>query len=106
MLANSIGANYGIAEVRLHWFPLVRNYFTELLLNPRYSDHDLAKAEKLLLETLDETKSSGFHRSAIAALSLRGQLELEKQNVDKAVEYSVQAVEYFKKGGKYAGAAG
>ena len=78
---------------------LVRNYYTELLMNPDYSEHDFEKAEELLLETLQETKSSGFQRSAIVAISLRGQLELRKQNVEKALEYSAQAVQYLKEVG-------
>ena len=78
---------------------LVRNYYTELLMNPDYGDHDFKTAEELLVETLQETKSSGFHRSAIAALSLRGQLALRKQNLDKALEYSARAVQYLKEMG-------
>jgi tetratricopeptide (TPR) repeat protein len=93
----------GWGETQATWavalVSLVRNYYTELLMNPHYRDYDVEKAEKLLLETLDETKSSGFHRSAIAALSLRGQLELTKHNIDKSVEYSVQAVQYLKEVG-------
>jgi hypothetical protein len=79
--------------------PIVRNYFSELMMHPENAQRDPSVAQKFISETLKETESSGFHRSAIWALSMRGQLELFNQNLDDAFKYSTRAVDYLKKVG-------
>ncbi len=79
--------------------PLVRNYYAELLMHPDYSGRNLGEAERLLIETVNESKQTGTHRSAIAALSLLSQLFLLQGRVEGAVDYSTQALEYLEKMG-------
>ena len=76
---------------------LVRNYYAELLMHPKYQSQDLDLAEQQLSETIKETRISGFHRSGIWAESQMGQLELMKQNHTRALEYSTRAVQYLDK---------
>jgi tetratricopeptide (TPR) repeat protein len=78
---------------------LVRNYYAELLIHPEYSARDLDTAEQLLLKTIADTAVSGFHRSGIWAQSQMGQLELQKQNIERAINHSLGAVDYLKKVG-------
>jgi len=78
---------------------IVRNYFSELMMHPDNPKRDLSQAQKFISETLKETKSSGFHRSAIWAFSMQGQLELFNQNPDEAHKHSTRAVDYLKKVG-------
>ena len=75
---------------------LVRNYYVELLLNPEYRrddrDRALEEADSALTASLDESRSAGFHRTAIGALSLRAVLELARDDAAAAVEASGEAV--------------
>jgi tetratricopeptide (TPR) repeat protein len=72
--------------------PLVRNYYSELLMHPRYRHRDPRTAELLLAETVRECARTGFQRSAIAALSLAAKLALTQGRVAAAVELSGQAM--------------
>ena len=82
----------------LTWqIPLVRNYYVELLMRPDYKGRDLTEAERQLTINLEETKASGFHRSAVAALSMRSLIALVQNQIDTAVDYSTQAVTYLQK---------
>lgn len=91
----------GWEETQATWHvsmvPLVRNYYAELLMHPDYPERNLDAAQRLLATTVDEAQAAGFHRSAIAALSLEGKLALEEgRNVD-GVDYSTQAVQYLER---------
>jgi tetratricopeptide (TPR) repeat protein len=79
--------------------PLVRNYYSELLMHPRYRHHDPQAAELLLAETVKECAHTGFQRSAIAALSLAARLALAQGEVAGAVELSGRAVAHLEKVG-------
>lgn len=79
--------------------PLVRNYYAELLMHPRYQGQDLQEAERLLRISVQEAKQTGGHRSAIAALSLYGQLWLYRGQIEAAVNCSTRALNYLKKMG-------
>ena len=68
-------------------------------MHPDNPKRDLSQAQKFISETLKETESSGFHRSAIWAFSMQGQLELFNQNPDEAHKHSTRAVDYLKKVG-------
>jgi tetratricopeptide (TPR) repeat protein len=93
----------GWEQTQATWYvamvPLVRNYYAELLMHPDYSGRNWGEAERLLIETVNESKQTGAHRSAIAALSLLSQLFLLQGRVEGAVDYSTQALEYLKKMG-------
>jgi tetratricopeptide (TPR) repeat protein len=93
----------GWEETQATWntdlVPLVRNYYAELLMHPKYKSRNFATAKQLLDTTLEETQLSGFHRSAIAALSLQSQLALMQDYTDMALAYSTQAVEYLERMG-------
>ncbi len=93
----------GWEETQKTWFvalvPLVRNYYAELLMNTDYKDYDLAEADRLFGATIEECKTSHFHRSTVAALSLRGRLALMQEHVDAALGYSTEAVGYLEKHG-------
>jgi tetratricopeptide (TPR) repeat protein len=95
----------GWQETEASWFvaivPLVRNYYAELLMHPSYKDRDLTEADHLLGTTIEECKVSGFHRSAISALSSRGQLALMQKNIGAAVTFSTEAVEFLTRLGEY-----
>ncbi len=75
---------------------LVRNYYAELLLHPQYRPGDrgeaLEEADAALTASLEDSRSAGFHRTAIGALALRAQLELVRDDVAAAVEASSEAV--------------
>jgi len=79
--------------------PLVRNYYAELLMHPANKARNLETAKQLLNTTWEETQISGYHRSAIAALSLQSSLALMQNSIDTAVDYSTQAVEYLQRVG-------
>ncbi len=93
----------GWQETQATWnislVPLVRNYYAELLMHPHTRARDLVLAKHLLDTTLEETQVTGFHRSAIAALSLHSQLALLQGQVETAVGYSTQAVDYLQRVG-------
>jgi tetratricopeptide (TPR) repeat protein len=79
--------------------PLVRNYYAELLMHSDNGARDLAEAGRQLEANLNETSNTGFHRSEIAALSLRGQLALMQGKLDDAVKYSGNAIDELEKRG-------
>jgi len=79
--------------------PLIKNYYAELLMQPGCSGYNLMEADRVLAANFDESKSSGYHRSAVAALSLRSLVALGQDLPETAVNYSTQAVEYLKKMG-------
>lgn len=77
--------------------PIVRNYYVELLMHPEYKGRDLAESDRLLRTTLAEIQVSGFHRSAIAALSIRSRLALMQDQIEAALDDSTQAVTYLER---------
>lgn len=79
--------------------PIVRNYYSELLMHPRYRHRDPRTAELLLSETVQECARTGFQRSAIAALSLAAKLALTQGRVADAVELSGQAMAHLERVG-------
>jgi tetratricopeptide (TPR) repeat protein len=93
----------GWEQAQATWYvpmvPLVRNYYAELLMNRNYSGRSLQDAERLLLETVQQSETAGSYRSLIAALSLLGQLALLQDRTDAALEYSGRAMEYLVKMG-------
>jgi predicted ATPase len=93
----------GWQETQATWnldlISLVRNYYAELLMHPDNQTHDFVMAKQLLQETLEETKVTGFHRSAIAALSLLSRLELQQGLIESALDYSTQAINYLQRVG-------
>lgn len=93
----------GWEETQATWnvavVPLVRNYYAELLMHPNYRARNFAKAKQLLDITLEESRTTDFHRSAIAALSLHSQLALTQGLIDTALSYSTQAVGYLERMG-------
>jgi len=87
-------------RTQLKWqTPLVRNYYVELLINPKYQGFNLSEADFQLAITIEETQRSGYHRSAIMALSLRSLVALMDKRFGAALVYSSQAVSYFQKMG-------
>jgi predicted ATPase len=74
--------------------PLIKNYYAELLMHARYSGHDLGEAERLLAANAEEARDSGYLRSSITALSLRSLVALQKNQIDDAVQYSTQAINF------------
>ena len=72
--------------------PLVRNYRADLLLHPHFAGRDVAAAERLLAETVDECRQTGFVRSEVAALSLLGAAAQERGELDEAQARSAEAV--------------
>jgi tetratricopeptide (TPR) repeat protein len=68
-------------------------------MNPKYSEWNLKEAERLLLETVQQSEQSGSYRTLIAALSLLGQLALLQDRADAALGYSGRAMEYLEKMG-------
>jgi predicted ATPase len=79
--------------------PLVKNYYAELLMNSAYPDRNLMEADRLLAANVEEARASGYHRSSIAALSLRCLVALANDQIEAAVGYSSQAVDYLEKMG-------
>lgn len=73
--------------------PLIRNFYCELQMHPRYEHRDLAQAHKLLHTTVTEANKSGFVRTRIAALSLLGKLALTRYQVGLAVQHISEAVQ-------------
>jgi tetratricopeptide (TPR) repeat protein len=78
---------------------LVRNYYAELLMNPKYQGFNLSEADLQLAITIEETQRSGYHRSAIMALSLRSLVSLIDKKFEDAFTYSSQAVSYLRRMG-------
>lgn len=78
---------------------IVRNYYGELLIHPKYSKANLQEAENLLLTNLGECQLSNMHRSTIVTLSLLSRLASAKKNFADAISYGNQAIEMFKKYG-------
>lgn len=79
--------------------PLARNYYSELLMHPDYKGRNLDEAVQQLDLNIAETQQSKFHRSLVAALSLRGIAALAQQQLDVALDYSTQAVAYLQRMG-------
>jgi tetratricopeptide (TPR) repeat protein len=77
--------------------PLVGNYYAELLMHPDYKERNPGIAQELLTTTVKEAQAAGFHRSAIAALSLLGRLALDQSLIEDALKYSTQAVQYLER---------
>jgi tetratricopeptide (TPR) repeat protein len=87
-------------RTQLKWqTALVRNYYAELLMNPKYQGFNLSEADLQLAITIEETQRSGYHRSAIMALSLRSLAALMDKKFEAAFTYSSQAVSYLQKMG-------
>jgi len=85
------------ATYNLDLISLVRNYYAEYLMHPHARERDLGAAAQYLQLNLEETRAVGIHRSAIMALSLLGQLSLMQHHIDRALSYSIEAVEYLEK---------
>jgi len=79
--------------------PLVKNYYAELLMHPDYSGRDLVHADDLLAGNIEESIAAGYHRSAVAGLSLRGLVALANNQLENAADYSTRAVTYLQKMG-------
>ncbi len=92
----------GWQQTQATWYlavvPLVRNY-SELLMNNKYPGHNWQDAERLLIETVQESERSGSARTLIAALSMLGRLALLQDHTEKALEHSTQAIEHLKQMG-------
>jgi predicted ATPase len=93
----------GWQETQVAWnsdlISLVRNYYAELLMYLDKKTHNAVTVQQLLNTTLEEVRVSGFHRSAIAALSQRSQLALLQGLSEEALVYSTWAVEYLERMG-------
>jgi hypothetical protein len=79
--------------------PLVKNYYAELLMYPAYAGRDLVQADALLAGNIEESIAAGYHRSAVAGLSLRALLALTNDHLENAVDYSSRAVTLLQKMG-------
>ena len=93
----------GWQQTQATWYlavvPLVRNYYAELLMNKQYPHHSWQDAERLLIETVQESERSGSSRTLIAALSLLGRLALLQDRADMALEHSTRAIGHLKQMG-------
>jgi tetratricopeptide (TPR) repeat protein len=93
----------GWQQTQATWYlamaSLVRNYYAELLMNKEYPQHNWQDAERLLMETVQESERSGSPRTLIAALSLLARLALLQDSADRAVEQSTRAIEHLKQMG-------
>lgn len=93
----------GLKETEDIWqvdiVPVIRNYYTELLMHSGYKGYNLDKAEQCLKITVKEVKTTKFYRSLIVALSLWGKLALIQEDIDSALKHSTEAVNYLEKMG-------
>jgi tetratricopeptide (TPR) repeat protein len=93
----------GWAETQRVWMvavvPLIRNYYTELLIQPHYHGQDLSRAEDYLKTTISEAERSKFHRNKIIALWLWGNLDLIRRDIRSALNHSTEAVRYLEEMG-------
>ena len=86
---------------------LAGTYYVEwLLARPGRSAADLDEADALLESTIRESEEGGWHRSAIAALSLRARAALLREPrtpdlLERAVAWSTEAAEYLERKGGY-----
>lgn len=71
---------------------LVRNYYGEFLMHPQNARRDVARAEQILRENLEETRATSIHRSTIQSLTLLGRLMLDIDDREKAFAFSQEAV--------------
>jgi len=79
--------------------PLVRNYFAELLMHPKYLVQNLDAAESQLKESISDTRSTQMHRSIVQSLTLYSKLEIRRGNSEKGLALSQQAVDYIERMG-------
>jgi tetratricopeptide (TPR) repeat protein len=73
--------------------PLIRNYYSELLLHPAYPLRDMEAAEGLLHETIADVSASGFIRSEVMAKVLLSRMHLDQGAPGSAVTYSKEAAD-------------
>jgi tetratricopeptide (TPR) repeat protein len=86
--------------LELSWLvTLVGNYHTELLMHEQFSARDLDAAATEAEMVAEIARTAGWHRSVVTALSLRGRIALAQGQIETAVRFSQEAVDYLRQWG-------
>jgi tetratricopeptide (TPR) repeat protein len=97
VMADAVQISEAVQQADL--LTLVRNYEAELLMHTLNPAADLARAERVLMVNLAESRTAALHRSAALALSLLALLRRKQGRLGAAATHSTEAIEYLERHG-------